>query len=316
MVLNGEVEVLTTAVGEDEDEGSVPFDGFEEGDEEFSGPMTAIMEDGEDTVTVDALMNGGVFGHNITAGSTNPIDMKMARMLPRAQPASHGGPVIAQIPPSVSFENPAMPALYEPQVTSQFPGNLHLGQHGMATHEADKVSAWAVNMYSRYDAQLQLQAQRSMITPPNGTHAVTPSPSSASATGFPDYAYLSNLKRREMLAFQHQHGAMGYAVDGDDASSVGSGQSGRERSGSASAGSGFGSPPRGTASSGSYELSNAMPDFTLARRMGSGGLHINTAVPNSWNGRGEEGMNVMVMKQAMNSPMHVVPNGGGYGMML
>lgn len=301
MVLSGEIEILA-AVGEEEDEGQGQFDGFEEGDEELSGPMAGIADD-------DDTMNGGVFGHN-TAGSTNSVDMKMARMLPQTQPAPHGGPMIAQIPPTVSFENPAMPALYEPQVTSHFSGTAHLGQHGIATPEADKVSAWAANMYPGYNPQLQLQAQRSMITSPNGTHVVTHSPPSASAQGFTDYAYLANLKRQQMLALQHQHGSMTYAVDGDDASSVGSSQS--ERCGS---GSGFGSPPRATTTSSSYELSNAMTDFAMARRMGAAGLHINTAV-SGWSGRGEEGMNGMVMKQAMNSPMHVVPNGGGYGIML
>lgn len=313
MVLSGEVEVLATVIGEEEDEGQGQFDGFEEGDEEFSGSAPTTMDDGEDAMAADALMNGGVFGHNVTAGSTNSADMKMARMLPRAQPTSHGGPMIAQIPPSASFENPAMPALYEPQVTPHFSGTAHIGQHGIATPEADKVSAWTANMYSGYNSQLQLQAQRSMITPPNSTHH---SPPSAPVAGFADYAYLANLKRQQMLALQHQHGAMGYAVDGDDASSVGSSQSGRESSGSASAGSGYGSPPRGTTSSGSYELSNAISDFTMSRRVGNAGLHINTSVSGSWSGRGEDAMNAMVMKQAMNSPMHVVPNGGGYGMMM
>jgi hypothetical protein len=316
MVLSGEIEVLATAIAEEEDEAQGQFDGFEEGEEEFSGPMPGIMDEGEDPMAADPLMNGGVFGHNVTAGSTNSVDMEMARMIPRAQPTSHGGPVIAQMPPSVSFKNPAMPALYEPQVGSHFSGTSHIGPHGIATPEADKVSAWATNMYSGYNAQLQLQAQRSMITPPNNAHAVSQSPSSASAAGYTDYTYLANLKRQQFLALQHQHGAMAYAVDGDDASSVGSSQSGRERSGSGSAGSGFGSPPRGTTSSGSYELSNAISDFTMARRMGTAGLHINTAMSGSWSGRGEEGMNGMVMKQAMNSPMHVVPNGGGYGIML
>ncbi|KAF8552457.1 hypothetical protein OG21DRAFT_1477742 [Imleria badia] len=312
MVLSGEIEVLA-AVGEDEDEGQGQFDGFEDGDEEFSGPMPGTLDDGEDTMAADQLMNGGVFGHNITSGSTNSVDMKMARMLPRTQPTSHG-PMIAQITPSVSYENPAMPALYEPQVTPHFSGTAHIGQHGIPTPEADKVSAWAANMYSGYNTQLQVQAQRSMITPPNSAHAVTHSPPSASGAGFSDYAYLANLKRQQMMALQHQHGSMAYAVDGDDASSVGSSE--LERSGSASAGSGFGSPPRGTTTSGSYELSNAMSDFNLARRIGNAGLNINTAVSGSWNGRGEEGMNGMIMKQAMNSPMHVVPNGGGYGIMM
>lgn len=311
MVLSGEIEVLAAAIGEEEDEGQGQFDSFEEGDEELSGSVPTIMDDGEDVMATDPLMNGSVFGHNITAGS-NSTDMKMGRMLPRAQPPSHGGPMIAQIPPSVSFENPVMPALYEPQVTAHFSGTAHIGQHGIATPEADKVSAWAANMYSGYNPQLQLQAQRST---PNGTHAVTHSPPSTSAVGFTDYAYLTNLKRQQLLALQHQHGAMAYAVDGDDASSVGSSQSGLESCGNASAGSGFGSPPHGNTSPGSYELSNAISDFTMSRRMGTAGLHINTTVPSSWSGRGE-GMNGMVMKQAMNSPMHVVPNGGGYGIML
>ncbi|KAG6371973.1 hypothetical protein JVT61DRAFT_8989 [Boletus reticuloceps] len=312
MILSGEVEVLAAVVGEEEDEGQGQFDGFDEGDEELSGPV--IMDDPEDAMVADPLVNSGVYGHNTTAGSMNSVDMKMSRMLPRAQPPSH--PVIAQMPPSVSFENPAMPALYEPQITPHFQSAAHLGQHAIATPEADKVSPWTANMYPGYNAQLQFQAQRSMITPPNNAHAAAHSPSSAHAAGFTDYAYLANLKRQQLLALQHQHGVMAYAVDGDDASSVGSSQSGRERSGSASAGSGFGSPPRGPTSSGGYQVSNAVSDFTMARRIGNSGLHVNTAVSGSWSGRGEEGMNGMVMKQAMNSPMHVLPNSGGYGMMV
>jgi len=314
VVLSGEVEVLAGVICEDEDEGQGQFDGFEEGDDELSGPIPGIMDESEDAMAAEPLTNGGVFGHNVTAGSTNSVDMKMARVFPRTQATSHGGPVIAQMPSSVSFENPAMPALYEPQVTPHFPGTTHIGQHGIPSPEADKVSAWATSMYSGYNPQYQLQAQRSMVTPPNANHALSQSPSSASAAGLTDYAYLANLKHQQMLALQHQHGAIAY-VDGDDASSVGSSHSGRERSGSASAGSGYGSPPRGSSLSGSYELSNAMSDFTMARRMGTSALHINTAVPNSWSGRGED-MTGLVMKQAMNSPMHVVPNGGGYGIML
>ena len=316
MVLSGEIEVLTTAIGEEEDEGQGQFDGFEDGDDELSGLLPTIMDDGEDVVATEPQNNGGVFGHNITAGSANPVDIKMGRTMFRAQPPSHGGPIIAQMPSSVSFENPAMPSIYEPQVPSHFSTTAHIGQHGIATPEVDKVSAWSANMYSGYNPQLQFQVQRPIITTSNGTHAVTHSPPSTQAAGFTDFAYLANLKRQQLMALQHQHGAMAYAVDGDDASSVGSSQGGRERSGSASASSGFSPPPHVTTPSGGYELSNAMPDFGLARRMGAGGLHVNTAVPGPWSGRGDDGMNGMVMKQAINSPMHAVPNGGGYGMML
>lgn len=302
MVLSGEVEVLTAAIDEEE-EGQGQYDGYEEGDEEISGAMPIIMDDAEDIMTADS-QNGNVFGQSIASGNMNP-----ARMIPRAQPTSNGGPMIAQIPPSVSYENPAMPAHYEPQVAPHFGGASHIGHHTMTTPEADKVSTWAANMYSGYNPQVQIQPQRSMITPSNATHPHTPS--SASVTGFTDYAYLANLKRQQLLALQHPHGVIHYAADGDDASSVGSSQSGRGRSGSASAGSGFSPPPT---SSGAYELSNAISDFNMTRRMGTG-LHVNTAVPNSWSGRGEDGMNAMVMKQAMNPPMHMLSN-GGYGMML
>lgn len=316
MVLSGEVEVLATSIGEDEDDGQGPFDSFEDGDEELSGSLPTIMDDTEDVMAVDPHKNGGVFGH-ITAGSTNPVDMKMARMIPRAQPTSHSGPMVAQMPPSVSFENPAMPALYEPQASSHFSTSSRIGPHGIATPEADKVSGWTANVYSGYNPQLQLQAQRSMVTSTNGTHTVAHSPPSAPAAGFTDYAYFANLKRQQLMALQHQHGAMAYAVDGDDASSVGSSRSGRERSGSASGGSGFSSPPHVTSSSGSYELSNAISDYGMARRIGTAGLHVNTAVSGSWTGRGDDGMNGMVMKPTMISPMHVVGHGGGgYGMML
>jgi len=312
MVLSGEVEVLTAVVGEEEEEGQGQYDGFEEGDEEISGAMPMIMDDTEDIMPADP-QNGNIYGQSIAASGMNPADMKIARMIPRAQPASNGGPMIAQIPPSVSYENPAMPAHYEPQVAPHFGGASHIGHHAMTTPEADKVSTWAANMYSGYNSQVQIQPQQSMITPSNATHAAPHTPSSTPATSFTDYAYLANLKRQQLLTLQHSHGVMHYTADGDDTSSVGSSQSGRGRSGSASAGSGFSPPPT---SSGTYELSNAISDFNLTRRMGTTGLHLNTAVPNSWSGRGEERMNEMVMKQAMNSSMHVLSNGGGYGMML
>ncbi|KAF8421719.1 hypothetical protein L210DRAFT_2207558 [Boletus edulis BED1] len=273
MVFSGEVEVLATAVGEEEEKGQGQFDGFDEGDEELSGPMLVIMDDPKDAMVTDPLVNVGVYGHNTTADSVSSVDMKMTRMLPRAQ-----------MPPSVSFENPAMPALCEPQITPHFQGAAHLGQHAIATPEADKVSPWTANMYPGYNAQPQLQAQWSMITPPNSAHAAAHLPSSAPTVGFTDYAYLANLKRQQLLALQHQHGVMVYAVDdNDDASSVGSSQSGRERSGSSSAGSGFGSPPRGPTSSGGYQVSNTVFDFTMARRIGNAGLHVNS-VSGSWSG--------------------------------
>ncbi|KAF8835611.1 hypothetical protein BDN67DRAFT_975078 [Paxillus ammoniavirescens] len=320
MVLSGEVEVLAANVGEEDEEGQGQYDGFEEGDEDYLGPLPTPMDETEDLMPANppaVLKSANVFGHNVTGSTATPSDINIARLMPHAQPNSHGGPMIAQIPPSVSFENPAMPSLYEPQVTSHFPSAPYVGQHHAMASETDKVAAWTANMYSAYNSQqLQLQAQQSMFTPPNSAHRIALSTSPVSGGGYADHALLANLKRQQqLLALQHQHGAMAYGVDGDDASSVGSSHSGRERSGSFSAGSGYGSPPHG-ASAGNYEMPNAS-DFRVAKRMSATGLHVNTGVSGSWTGRGDEGMNGMMMKQAMSAPINVGgANGGGYGMMM
>lgn len=318
MVLSGEVEVLAANIGDEDEEGQGQYDGFEEGDEDYLGPLPTPMDETEDLMPANppaVLKSANVFGHNVTGSSATATDINIAHLMPRAQPSSHGGPMIAQIPPSVSFENPAMPSLYEPQVTSHFPGAPYVGQHHAMASETDKVAAWTANMYSAYNSQqLQLQAQRPMLTPPN--HGIALSASPVSGGGYADHAFLANLKRQQqLLALQHQHGAMAYGVDGDDASSVGSSHSGRERSGSFSAGSGYGSPPHGT-SPGNYEMPGAS-EFRVAKRMGAAGPHVNTGVSGSWTGRGDEVMNGMIMKQAMGAPINVGgANGGGYGMMM
>ncbi|KIK91242.1 hypothetical protein PAXRUDRAFT_640097 [Paxillus rubicundulus Ve08.2h10] len=47
MVLNGEVEVLAANVGEEDEEGQ-QYDGFEEGDEDYLGPLPTPMDESED----------------------------------------------------------------------------------------------------------------------------------------------------------------------------------------------------------------------------------------------------------------------------
>ena len=56
------------------------------------------MDEGEEVMAADPLMSGSVLGRNVTGGSTNSVDMEMARM------------------------NPPMLALYEPQVAPHFSG--------------------------------------------------------------------------------------------------------------------------------------------------------------------------------------------------
>jgi len=118
-------------------------------------------------------------------------------------------------------------------------------------------------------------------------------------------------KRQHMIALQQQHAAMGYVTDADDTSSVGSGHSSRERSGSFSPGSGYGSPTHG-ASPMNYEMATAHTDY-LPKRLSLNGMHINNGMAGSWNGRAEDGMGVMVTKQGLGAPISV---GGGYNMMI
>jgi len=94
----------------------------------------------------------------------------------------------------------------------------------------------------------------------------------------------------------------------------------RERSGSLSNGSGYGSPQHAS-SSGSYEMPGVLSsapgagagagDYGVPRRVNPG-LHVNTGA-GSW-GRGDTEMCGMgMMKQNLNSPISVGGGGNGTG---
>ncbi|KAH7909226.1 hypothetical protein BJ138DRAFT_1011291 [Hygrophoropsis aurantiaca] len=309
MVLSGEVEILAAVV--DDEEGQ--YEGYEEGDDEFAGSMPSAADDVEDVLTANAaamLKNANAFGHN---------DVNIAHLMPRGPPSHHSGPMVAQMSPTVSYENPAMASLYEPHIAPHFPGAPYIPHHAMGQTDTDKVAAWNANMYSGFSAQQlqQLQAQRGMITPPTSSHGApgsTPSPVSGNGNNmtYNDQALLANLKRQQILAMQYQHQALAYPIDVDDASSVGSSQSGRERRGSFSTGSGYGSPHG--SSPVNYELSGAS-DHSASKRM-SANLHINTGANGLWTGR-EDAMGNMMMKRGSETSINVGGgNNGGYGMML
>ncbi|KAG1849268.1 hypothetical protein DFJ58DRAFT_716930 [Suillus subalutaceus] len=286
MVLNGEVEILAAVIGEEDEEGQA-YDGYDEGDDEFAGSMPTAMDDSEDVMPSAPMVKNGMYTH----GNAPPT----------APPNSHGGPMIAQMHSSVSFENPEMPSIYEPRVN--FAAVPYIGQHHPAM-EQHSVKAWS-NMYNAYHPQHphQLPVQRNLVTPPNGSHNM--GPSATTGNHFGDQVALANLKRQQLLALQQQHGAMGYVADVDDASSVGSGHS--------SPGSGYGSPSH--VASSMYEIANALPDYGLPKRLSLGNLHINTGIAGSWSGRVEDGMGGMMTKQGLSVPINV-GNGGGYGMMI
>lgn len=298
MVLNGEVEILAAVIGEEDEEGQA-YDGYDEGDDEFAGSMPTAMDDTEDVMPSAPMVKTAMYTH----GNVPPTDVNIAHMMPRGPPNSHGGPMIAQMHSSVSFENPEMPSMYEPRVN--FAAAPYIGQHHPAM-EQHNMKAWS-NMYNAYHPQHthQVPVQRNLITPPNNSHNMG---SSATTGNHFDQAALANLKRQQMLALHQQHGAMGYVADADDASSVGSGNS------SPGSGSGYGSPPHG-ASSMNYEIANALPDYGLPKRLSLGNLHINTGIAGPWSGRVEDGMGGMMTKQGLGVPISV-GNGGGYGMMI
>lgn len=297
MVLNGEVEILTAVIGEEDEEGQA-YDGYDEGDDEFAGSMPNAMDDSEDVMPSAPMVKNNMYAH----GNAPTTNVNIAHLMPHAPPNSHGGPMIAQMRSSVSFENPEMPSIYEPRVN--FAAAPYIGQQHHAV-EQHNMKAWS-NMYNTYHPQHphQLPVQRNLITPPNGSHNM----GSSATTGnhFGDQAALANLKRQQLLALQQQHGAMGYIADVDDASSVGSGHS--------SPGSGYGSPSH-VASSMGYEIANALPDYGIPKRLSLGNLHINTGIAGSWSGRVEDGMGGMMTKQSLGVPINV-GNGGAYNVMI
>lgn len=314
MILSGEVEVLATVVGEDEEEGGDYEDGDDFAGVQVNAPIP--VDESEDmrmsqNAAVQMLKNANAnpFVHNLpTAPGRN--GMHLAHILPR--PSQHaGGPMIASSPTSVSFENPAMASLYEPNqgpYSAQF-----LQQMGQ---DNDKWN------FHPHQMQQQLQAQRGIYTPPISL------PSSAQGNAppgmFNDAEFMATFQRQQMMAMQQQMGHMYGSPDGDDSSSVGS-VSGRrrERSGSLNSGSGYGSPQNGSPL-GNYELSgatDATSEYGMPKRFGTG-LQINTGVNGGqWVGRGDstvDGMNGM-MKQNMTPPINVGGGGGngnGFAMMM
>ena len=204
MVLSGEVEVLAAVVGEDDEEG-----GDYEDSDDFAGVQGNVpipADEPEDmrmsqSAAIQMLKNANAnpFAHNLPTASTRN-GMPLAQILPR--PTQHGGPMIASSPTSVSFENPAMTSLYEPNqgpFSAQF-----LQQMGQDT---DK--------WNYHSHQMQhFQAQRGIYTP-SSAHGNAP-------TGFNDTEFMATFQRQHMMAMQQQMGHMYGSPDGDDSSSVGS----------------------------------------------------------------------------------------------
>ncbi|KAH9952003.1 hypothetical protein B0H21DRAFT_9025 [Amylocystis lapponica] len=297
MILSGEVEVLSVNLIEEED-GSGEYGADEYGDDDFGGASGPIAVD---DISVDdvhmrapmahaaavALLKNGEanpFAHNVSGGGQN---LGLQTMIPRSARGHVQTPMIVQSPTSVSFENPAMAALYDSQHGGPLSGPQYPAHYLGNANQDDKSAVWGAQLYGGMPT-----AQGQMFTPPASSHGAAQGPQQA--------AFLMNLQRHQALLQQqqqqqraHNH-AYGSPPDGDDASSVGSASGGqrRERSGSmGSNGSGYGS----SGSNPGYDMAGAVP-----RRMPGGQV--------SW----DDGlaMNIQMMKGA---PIAVGGGGNGHG---
>jgi hypothetical protein len=324
-------------------------------EDDFGGAFgnSAVIDELDDPrIAMLKNANANPFAHNLPPASNPPgsnanAGMQLAHILPRP---AQTGPIVVTSPTNVSFENPAMNAMYEPH--SQYPAAQFLqSQHLPSVMDNEKVVAWnAGHMFGQQQQQQQqqqmLQAQRSLYTPPATSHGLSSSsPNTANGTApanpFTDpasQAFFVNLQRQQQQQQQQMAAMQQQQIYGtperDDTSSVGSGsgRGGRERSGSLS-GSGYsGSPQHHGSSGGAYELPSPMSagDYGVAvpRRVslqvntaiagngGAGGGSSGAGAAGSWGNEADLGLGLM--KQGLNSPISVGGggNGGGFAMMM
>jgi hypothetical protein len=301
MVLSGELEVLAAVNDEDDENGGPGYDGYEDGEDDFAGvvsgnpPIEEIEESRnlmDQPTNIPSLKNNNAFAP-LTNSGPDGAGIHLAHVTPRV----NHGPMIASSPSTVSYENPAMASMYEPQHGSHFPGAQFITQQlsPMGQGDVEKAAAWNAHLYSTLSpAQQQqlLQPQRSVYTPPASVHGLPSPPSSGNSPpmAFTDptsQAFFAALQRQQQFATMHQMPHAGHmygSPEGDDASSVESGGNPRERSGSLT-GSGYGSPQHGPPA-GSFEIPSARAGEYVPRQMSAG--------PGAW-GRDAEAMGGMGM---------------------
>ncbi|KAI6139134.1 hypothetical protein BKA82DRAFT_3002945 [Pisolithus tinctorius] len=152
MVLNSKIEIIPLRLDEADNEvGAQPTAPMDDTDDMMSGNATAITKNAAAVGANPGFANGA---GNVSNGA----------ML---QPHSRGsgpGPIIALMPPPVSFEDPVMPAPYEPQA---FGGQFFADQHRLQQPlDNDKVPAWANTFANTTAAFHQQMQQHPMISHP------------------------------------------------------------------------------------------------------------------------------------------------------
>ncbi|KAF8489820.1 hypothetical protein F5888DRAFT_1638435 [Russula emetica] len=274
MVLSGEVEILTSIPGMDEEE-----EGEGLGDNEDDIPIRAMPPSVSCSMPEDTEEDLSSMGAPTVKPPTNPFPHSflpehagaphLAHIFPR--PVSHGRPIIAQNMSNVSFENPAMASLYDQQ--THIPSQQYQMQYNAgAPLDTDKSVPWNNQIFAAQQFRQQLPGQHNMFTPQTASQG--PSSNSA-AQQFAHQAYYQGPTPQQHPA-QHVYGS---PVDSEDASSVGSGRGygGSDRSGSDSA---YGSPQDTRASSvssqhRSYEMPGILTSNGIPDRMSTGGVMWN-----------------------------------------
>ena len=286
MVLSGEVEVLTSIPGMEEEEDGEALDN----DDDVAGISRPISEEAEDltSIAVPTIKStANPFSHN---GLNHSGASQLAHILPR--PSSITRPVIAQNIPNVSFENPALTSFYDQQTqipSQQYQMHFNVGQ----TTETEKPAAWNNQIYANQQLQQQFANQHGMYTP------ATSQGSSPVSTGQPFTHQGYYQTHPQQHPAQHLYGS---PVDSEDGSSVGSGFDERDRSNSGT----YGSPQGARTGSrpGSYEVPGGL---TSGIRM--------TADTAMWNRDGMDSLTALGPNMT-GAPIAVGGNGGGFGMMM
>jgi hypothetical protein len=188
MVMSGEIEVLSAVVEEDEE-------GYEDGDE-FVGASggAAGMEDVEVQMLKNAPSAPPAFVHPSSNNNNNNNGMH-THIQPR--PSTHAiipTTATSSTPPSavsMSFDNPALAALYDP--APPFPTQQQQYQPQQTMDPTDK---WTAQLFSAAQMQQQLQSQRAVFA---NITTVTPAPA------FNDADFFATFQRQQQLLALHQH---------------------------------------------------------------------------------------------------------------
>ncbi|KAI9453338.1 hypothetical protein F5148DRAFT_985569 [Russula earlei] len=302
MVLSGEVEVLTSIPGMDEEEEG---EGLGDNDDDVlvrAIPVNitrSIPEDPDDLNSVAASAvkpTTSHFPHNLTPH--HPGAPHLTHIVPR--PVFHSRPMIAQNISGVSFENPAMASLYDQQ--THVPSHQYQMQFNAGTSlDTDKSVAWNSQIFATPQLEQQFLNQAGLFTPANIPHGSSPN---SVGQQFAHQAYFHGHPQQHPT--QHIYGS---PVDSEDASSVSSGPGfgGRDSSSSDST---YGSPQDTRASSassqsGSYEVPGILTSGGLPIRMNTGGT--------MWNHNEMDSIAALKPNINMASAPIAIGTGGGNG---